>query len=88
MLDDQTRGRVTHIGFRSTRLLTTENIEVIIPNSIMANAQIINMSGGETSIARIEIAAGVAYGADVEQVRALLLDIANKLTTSFWINPN
>ena len=69
VLDDQTRGRVTHIGFRSTRLLTTENIEVIIPNSIMANAQIINMSGGETSRARIEITAGVAYGADVEQVR-------------------
>ncbi len=79
VLDDQTKGRVTHIGFRSTRLLTTENIEVIIPNSIMANAQIINMSGGETSIARIEIAAGVAYGSDVEQIRTLLLDIAKKL---------
>ena len=79
VLDDQTRGRVTHIGFRSTRLLTTENIEVIIPNSIMANAQIINMSGGETSRARIEITAGGAYGSDVEQIRSLLLDIANKL---------
>lgn len=79
VLDDQTRGKVTHIGFRSTRLLTTENIEVIIPNSIMANAQIINMTGGETSIARIEIAAGVAYGSDVEQVRSLLLEVAHKL---------
>ena len=88
VLDDQTRGRVTHIGFRSTRLLTTENIEVIIPNSIMANAQIINMSGGETSRARIEITAGVAYGADVEQIRSLLLDIANKLDNVILDNPN
>ena len=79
VLDDQTRGRVTHIGFRSTRLLTTENIEVIIPNSTATNAQIINMTGGETSIARIEIAAGVAYGSDVEQVRSLLLEVAHKL---------
>ena len=45
----------------------------------MANAQIINMSGGETSRARIEITAGVAYGADVEQIRSLLLEIASKL---------
>ena len=53
----------------------------------MANAQIINMSGGETSMARIEIAPGVAYGADVEQVRALLLDIANKLDNVILDNP-
>ncbi len=79
VIDEQTKGRVTHIGFRSTRLLTTENVEVIIPNSIMANAQIINMSGGETSIARIEIAAGVAYGSDIVKVRALLLEVANNL---------
>ena len=88
VLDDETRGRVTHIGFRSTRLLTTENIEVIIPNSIMANAQIINMTGGETSIARIEIAAGVAYGSDVEQVRSLLLEVAHKLDNVILDQPN
>ena len=87
VLDNQTRGRVTHIGFRSTRLLTTENIEIIIPNSIMANAQIINMSGGETSIARIEIAAGVAYGSDIEHIRTLLLDITHKLDHVILDNP-
>lgn len=87
VLDDQTRGRVTHIGFRSTRLLTTENIEIIIPNSIMANAQIINMSGGETSIARIEIFAGVAYGSDIEYIRTLLLDITHKLDHVILDNP-
>ncbi len=79
ILDNGTRGRVTNIGFRSTRLLTTENVEIIIPNSIMANAQIINMSGGETPQARIEIVAGVAYGSDIELVRRLLLDIAKGL---------
>ncbi len=79
ILDDGTRGRVTHIGFRSTRLMTMNNIEIIIPNSTMANAQIINMSGGETEVARIDCAAGVAYGSDIDQVRSLLLEIASQL---------
>ena len=45
----------------------------------MANAQIINMSGGETNQARIEIVAGVAYGSDIELVRQLLLNISKNL---------
>ncbi len=88
ILDNETRGRVTNIGFRSTRLLTTENVEIIIPNSIMANVQIINMSGGETSQARIEIIAGVAYGSDIELVRQLLLNIAKSLDHVILDRPN
>ena len=76
VLDDGTKGKVTHIGFRSTRLLTVANVEIIIPNSNLASAQIINMSGGNTQHARIDISAGVAYGSDIDQVREILQDIA------------
>lgn len=79
ILEDGTRGRVTHIGFRSTRLMTMNDIEIIIPNSTMANAQIINMSGGQTRLARIECLASVAYGSDIDQVRQLLHEIAQKV---------
>jgi small-conductance mechanosensitive channel len=79
VLENGTKGKVIHIGFRSTRMLTVENIEIIIPNSILASAQIINMSGGDSQHARIDILAGVAYGSDIDQVKELLLEIANEL---------
>ena len=79
VLEDDTKGKVTHIGLRSTRMLTVENVEIVIPNSILASARIINMSGGNSQHARINISAGVAYGSDVDRVKELLLEIADDL---------
>ena len=87
LLPDGTKGRVTHIGFRSTRLVTVDNIEIIIPNSIIANAQVINMSGNNTSCMRIEIMASVAYGSDIDQVRALLYTVIEQLDFVIHNNP-
>ena len=79
ILEDGSKGVVTQIGFRSTRLLTPENVEIVIPNSIMANSKIKNMSGGSIKFARVDCSAGVAYGSDVDQVREILLQIGNEL---------
>jgi small-conductance mechanosensitive channel len=46
VLDKAGRGMVTHIGLRSTRILTRDDIEVTVPNSIIGNTTIINQSGG------------------------------------------
>jgi len=75
-LDNGMRGRVTQIGFRSTRILTRDDVEVIIPNSQLANAVIVNESGGPYEKSRIRVPVTVAYGTDVEEVRNILLDIA------------
>jgi len=80
VLEDQTRGKVTQIGFRSTRLVTPENIEIIIPNSTMASSSVTNLTGGTDKFARIDINAGVAYGSDIDQIRSILLEIGNSLT--------
>ena len=45
-LDKGGRGKVVNIGLRSTRILTRDDIEVTIPNSIIGNSTIINQSGG------------------------------------------
>ena len=37
VLDSGERGEVTHIGIRSTRLLTRDDVEVTVPNSVMGN---------------------------------------------------
>ena len=76
VLDSGERGEVTHIGIRSTRLLTRDDIEVTIPNSVMGNTKINNESGGPAEKYRIRIAVGVAYGSDIDKVREILMGIA------------
>lgn len=75
-LENGMRGRVTQIGFRSTRILTRDDVEVIIPNSNLASAVIVNESGGPYERSRIRVPVSVAYGTDVEEARAILLDVA------------
>jgi len=77
VLDTGDRGKVTHLGMRSTRLLTRDDIEVTVPNAIIANAKIINESGGPWVLHRIRLPVGVAYGSDVDQVCDLLEEVAN-----------
>ena len=71
VLDTGERGEVTAIGLRSTRLMTRDNVEVIIPNGVMGTAKIINETAGPNSF-RIRTAVGVAYGSDVEHVLTVL----------------
>ena len=76
ILDTGERGMVTHIGIRSTRLLTRDDIEITVPNGVMGNAKITNEAGGTDQRRRIRVRVGVAYGSDIDQVRATLLDVA------------
>jgi len=77
VLDSGERGEVTHIGIRSTRLLTRDDVEVTIPNNIMGNTKILNESGGPHTKYRIRVKVGVAYGTDVDVVRRLLAEVAD-----------
>ncbi len=70
------RGEVTHIGMRSTRLLTRDDVEITVPNSIMGNTTIVNESGGPHEKFRIRVQVSVAYGADIDEVREALLSVA------------
>ena len=76
ILDSGERGVVTHIGLRSTRLLTRDDVEVTIPNGIIGNGKIINEAGGPSEKHRIRIAVGVAYGSDIDRVIETLEEVA------------
>ena len=76
LLDTGERGRVTHIGLRSTRMLTRDDVEITIPNAVMGNSKITNESGGPYEKERIRVKVGVAYGTDVDRVEELLISIA------------
>ncbi len=75
-LESGERGMVTHIGLRSTRILTRDDVEITIPNGIIGNSKIINEAGGPSAKHRIRIAVGVAYGSDIDQVIEVLSDVA------------
>ena len=80
VLDGNQRGKVTHIGLRSTRLVTRDDVEVTVPNSIMGNSKITNQSGGPDPKFRIRVKIGVAYGTNIEKVREILMEIAHAET--------
>mgnify|MGYP002332389765 FL=1 len=80
VLDSGERGVVRSIGIRSTRLLTRDDVEITVPNSIMGNTKVINEAGGRHEKFRIRVKVGVAYGSDIDKVHAVLLDVANGLT--------
>jgi len=76
ILDTGERGRVTHIGLRSTRLLTRDDIEVTVPNAVMGNTKIINETGGPHKKERIRIKITCAYGSDIDHVKKVLCETA------------
>ena len=76
VIDESVRGKITHMGIRSTRLLTRDDVEVTIPNSLMGNSKVVNESGGPHEKYRIRIKIDVAYGSDLDQVNDILVEIA------------
>lgn len=78
VLDSGERGEVTHIGLRSTRLLTRDDVGVTIPNGVIARAKIINEAAGSRDKYRIRIKVGIAYGSDIAKVIEILEDAARQ----------
>ena len=77
ILETGERGIVTHIGLRSTRILTRDDVEITIPNGVIGNSKIINEAGGPSEKHRIRIAVGAAYGSDIDHVIATLEQVAS-----------
>lgn len=75
VLDTGERGKVTWIGFRSTRILTRDDVQITIPNAIMSETKIINESAPFPRY-RIRIKIGVSYQTDIDRAEETLLQIA------------
>ena len=80
-LDSGERGKVTHIGIRSTRILTRDDVEVTLPNGLIGNSKVVNESGGPNQKMRIRVAVQCAYDADLNEVENELMVIANNEPT-------
>jgi len=71
---ENVEGNVVEINFRSTTIVTNDNISIIVPNSEFINRTVINWSHGDARV-RVHVPVGVAYGSDVELVTRTLLEV-------------
>ncbi len=72
---DKVAGQVRRIRARSTTVVTNDNIAMIVPNSLFVTSTVTNWSHDDPRV-RFRIPVGVAYGSDLEKVRAVLLAVA------------
>ena len=77
-------GDVIEIGLRATRIKTTDNIVVIIPNNEIMTRDIVNYTSISASI-RVRINIGIAYQADLDTAKALIIQAAQ---SAEWILKN
>lgn len=69
------RGMVQEIGPRATRIRNNDNIDVLVPNSLLIENPVTNWTlKGDTR--RIHIPFGVAYGSDKDKVRQAVIKAA------------
>ena len=76
-LEDDTVGKVIHIGLRTSKLKTRDDVILVVPNSKFVNDTIINWSQMDYNT-RFSVKVGVAYGSDTKLVSDILYDCAIK----------
>jgi small-conductance mechanosensitive channel len=72
-----THGEVIRIGARGTWVRTFDNEVIIVPNSEFINSRVANWTANDRTV-RLTIPLGVSYDSDLEMVRGVLLDIAQR----------
>ncbi|OOF83047.1 hypothetical protein BKG92_04550 [Rodentibacter ratti] len=70
-------GTVAKIRIRAITLIDFDRKEVIVPNKSFVTGQVINWALSST-MTRLVVTVGVAYGSDLELVKKLLLQAANE----------
>jgi small conductance mechanosensitive channel len=66
-------GRVEEISIFQTRLRGADNQTVVLPNSLVTNDSIINLT--PDTMRRVELIIGIAYNADIDVARATALEV-------------
>jgi len=73
-----TWGDVIDVGLRATKIRTTDNIVIVIPNNEIMKRDIINYTTITKEI-RVRIPIGIAYDADVNKAKEIINNIAFEL---------
>jgi small-conductance mechanosensitive channel len=74
-------GYVTQVGWRSTKMRTWLNNLVVIPNSSLADAIVMNYNSPETAV-NVIVTCGVSYDSDLELVERISLEVARDIIST------
>ena len=77
-------GDVIDIGLRATRIKTTDNIIIIIPNNEIMTRDIVNYTANNSNI-RVRINIGIAYNADIDAAKQIIARVADSVD---WVLKN
>ena len=77
-----TWGDVVDIGLRATKIKTTDNIVIIIPNNEIMKRDIVNYTIISTLI-RVRVNIGVSYEADIRKAKDIIVDVARRME---WVS--
>ncbi len=80
-----TWGDVIDIGLRATKIKTTDNIIIIIPNNEIMLRDIVNYTAMEDERIRVRVNIGIGYDAPVDKAKAIIADVARRLP---WAAPD
>ena len=73
-----TWGDVVDIGLRATKIRTTDNIVIIVPNNEIMNRDIVNYTAITDEI-RVRIPIGIAYESDLQKAKEIIIEISLQL---------
>jgi MscS family membrane protein len=74
---DKFTGNILQVGTRSTRMMTSDNHIITIPNSILTTSVVINYSAPDPKM-RLQLPIAISYNADIEYVRGVIIEIIGK----------
>ncbi|MCB2015263.1 MAG: mechanosensitive ion channel [Sphingobium sp.] len=80
-LEDGSAGAVVSIGPRATTLVTTDNVDVMVPNANLLNGKLTNWTRNRAT-RRVHVPFSVAYGSDKEKVREAAIEAARSVPFS------
>tara|TARA_R110000868_G_scaffold44318_5_gene148186 strand:- start:14536 stop:15348 length:813 start_codon:yes stop_codon:yes gene_type:complete len=66
-------GSVKEIGIFTTKLIGLSNKEIIIPNGLLSNGNIVNYTSEGTR--RVDLVFGVGYDSDIKKTKEVLLNV-------------
>ncbi len=69
-------GTVDEIGMFYTRLMTVDNRSIVIPNSVLSNTTVTNVTFYD--VRKLEIIVPVSYSSDIERVKQVLRNLLEK----------
>lgn len=77
-LEDGMTGEVVEVGSRATRLVTNDNVDVMVPNAHLLDTRVVNWTrGGATR--RVHVPFMAAYSSDKDLIRRIVIEAAQAI---------